>query len=513
MQAAQLHFEAGDATRSTELFEEAIDSAPPGRDRARILFLCGTHAWMDLDRVGTMCERAIAEAEGDDELIAGAREHLAWVAIYRGDLRSASHHAAIAVRHAEAVSSSRQRAEAKATFGMVEFLVGRPAEAIMAEAERLQDIGTTERAQLEATVYTDARTQHGLQLLWAGELDASRRILEQELREQEQRGLYLVRDEVLGYLAELECRAGNWGDAARHADDSYEIIVEAGRLLAHGHILFNKALVEAHRGDVGAASSDGEEGLRVSIANGDLFYASCNRSVLGFVELSRSEPSLALEHLLPAVEYLQVMGAAEPGVIPCIPDAIECLVSIGELDETERLLHEHEQKGRKLDRPWAIATAGRCRGLVLAARGDVPAALEALDRALRDHERVRQPFELARTLLVKGRLPRRGKRRRAARETLQQALTIFESLGAPLWAERARKEIARVSGRRTYGAGELTPSERRIAELVADGKTNKEVAAILVVADRTVEGALTQIYRKLGVRSRTELARKLAGSG
>jgi DNA-binding NarL/FixJ family response regulator len=107
---------------------------------------------------------------------------------------------------------------------------------------------------------------------------------------------------------------------------------------------------------------------------------------------------------------------------------------------------------------------------------------------------------------------RRAKLRRAARGSLEAARASFERLGARLWAERAREELGRIGGRHA-AADELTPSERRIAQLVAEGKTNKEVAAVLVVADRTVESALTHIYRKLHVRSRTELARKLMRTG
>jgi DNA-binding NarL/FixJ family response regulator len=147
--------------------------------------------------------------------------------------------------------------------------------------------------------------------------------------------------------------------------------------------------------------------------------------------------------------------------------------------------------------------------LIAAARRDLAGAEVALERAIEQHREVPQPFDLARTLLALGEVQRRAKRRRAARETLKQALAIFDELVASLWSERARNEIARIGGRAPAG-DELTPSERRIAELVADGKTNKEVAAILVVTDRTVESVLTQVYRKLDVRSRTELARKLA---
>jgi DNA-binding CsgD family transcriptional regulator len=118
------------------------------------------------------------------------------------------------------------------------------------------------------------------------------------------------------------------------------------------------------------------------------------------------------------------------------------------------------------------------------------------------------PFERARTLLIYGTMLRRAKRRKAAREAIEEALSIFESLPAPVWVENARAELARIGGRAPSGGG-LTPSERRVAEVVAAGKTNKETAAELFISVHTVEDALKRIYRKLGVRSRTELARRL----
>jgi DNA-binding NarL/FixJ family response regulator len=120
------------------------------------------------------------------------------------------------------------------------------------------------------------------------------------------------------------------------------------------------------------------------------------------------------------------------------------------------------------------------------------------------------PFERARTLLALGAIQRRAKRKRAARESLEQALAIFEELAATLWADKARGELAQISGR-APSRGELTPTEERVALLVAEGRTNKEVAAALFVTDRTVEYHLSHIYAKLGVRSRAELARRLPG--
>ena len=122
-----------------------------------------------------------------------------------------------------------------------------------------------------------------------------------------------------------------------------------------------------------------------------------------------------------------------------------------------------------------------------------------------------QPFELARTLLVKGEVERRAKQKRTARSTLGRALGIFEALGAPLWAQRARDDLARVGGA-VLPSSELTPTEQRIAQLVAEGKTNREVAEALFISVKTVEANLSRIFHKLGVRSRTELTRRMAAT-
>jgi DNA-binding CsgD family transcriptional regulator len=181
-------------------------------------------------------------------------------------------------------------------------------------------------------------------------------------------------------------------------------------------------------------------------------------------------------------------------------------VALGHLDEAEALLAPFEDAGRILDRAWAMATGARCRALVLAAQGDLQGASNAADEAVRHHERLPLPFELGRTLLVSGAVQRRAKRKREARDTLTQALEIFEGLGAAAWSERTRAELARIGGRRAASSVDLTPTEARVAELVAAGGTNREVADALFVSVYTVEANLKRIYRKLGIRSRTELA-------
>jgi DNA-binding CsgD family transcriptional regulator len=168
-----------------------------------------------------------------------------------------------------------------------------------------------------------------------------------------------------------------------------------------------------------------------------------------------------------------------------------------------------EERALRLDRSCTLATVHRGRGLLSAAKGDLAGSLDAFERALAQHERVAQPFELAGTLLAVGTVRRRAKQKRGARESLEQALTMFEQLGARLWTEKTRAELARIGGR-APASGALTSTEERVACLVAEGKTNREVAAALYVSERTVEGHLSRIYRKLGVRSRAELARRLA---
>ena len=507
--AAEYHFDAGDATRATALLEESITMARPGRDRARLLFRLASISWLDMHRVQGLSEQALREVGDDAETQAAIHEHLAWVGIYRGDLAYAAAHTSASMDWVRLVADPAVRAESLSTFGMVEFLMGRPARDLMAEAVQLEDVAIQEGPGSQTTVFTASRTCRGLQLLWAGELAAAREVLHQELTEYERLGRYVVRGELLTYLAEVECRAGNCNAAARHAQEAYDIDVEAGWLLGLGHLLFPRALVAAHTGDVDAARSG-----RGGRASPELAQRGHARREL--------QPGGARVPRTLAVERCRGDGAAragagvprrtgvpEPGIVPVAPDAIEAMVSLGRLEEADALLNRLEHQGRILHRPWAIATAGRGRGLLTAARGDLSTARSALEHALVEHRHLPQPFELARTLLVKGEVERRAKQKRAARSTLEQALGLFLALGAPLWAQRARDDLARVGGAMPPSS-ELTPTEQRIAQLVGEGKKNREVAEALFISVKTVEANLSRIFHKLGVRSRTELTRRPA---
>jgi DNA-binding CsgD family transcriptional regulator len=236
-----------------------------------------------------------------------------------------------------------------------------------------------------------------------------------------------------------------------------------------------------------------------------------NGSALGFLELSLGNPAGAHERLAPLVQLAERMGLEEPGIFPFVPDEIESLISLGDFDGADALLERFEDQASTRDRALALASAARCRGLLSAARGDLDRAIASAEEALDHLGRVPQPFDRARTLLVKGQIQRRQKRKRPARETLDEALEIFEHVGAPLWAEKARSALGRIGGRPPAPTG-LTPTEVKVADLVGQGMTNREVAAALFMSEHTVRANLKRIYSKLDVRSRTELAAVLAGS-
>jgi DNA-binding CsgD family transcriptional regulator len=188
----------------------------------------------------------------------------------------------------------------------------------------------------------------------------------------------------------------------------------------------------------------------------------------------------------------------------CLDEA-EAAAAAGRAEQAEEALRVFE--GRVPDPPdWLEPLFRRARAVVRGA--DTAFAVAELVDALAARSLAELPFERARTVLALGVARRRGLERAAAREALTEAATAFEQLGTPLWAERARAELARVGGRAPGDS--LTTAERRIAELAADGSSNKEIAAALFVSVKTVEAALSRVYRKLGVRSRAALGKALA---
>jgi DNA-binding CsgD family transcriptional regulator len=264
--------------------------------------------------------------------------------------------------------------------------------------------------------------------------------------------------------------------------------------------------VAVHRGQHELAREHSERALELAEEQFAL-HPPQHLAILGLVALATGDTSAGAEWLGRAERQATTLGWGEPSIRWWTGDYVELLLEAGRIDEAVRILDVWEADAARLGREWVLAQVTRCRGLVAASQGDVDRAALLLQQALAQHEAVGDPFGEARALLAVGIVRRRARQKRAARESMEAALERFEAIGASGWVAETRAELGRVGGR-TRQEG-LTAAERRVATLVAEGRTNREVAAALFLGERTVASHLTHIYAKLGVRSRTELARKV----
>jgi DNA-binding CsgD family transcriptional regulator len=508
VETAGYQLPAGELGAAAATLERLVDELPPGGARADALLLLAS-AQQRFERCLEFALLALSDARGDDARVAKIECYIAELLLIRGASEEALEHARAALASASRSGDPARLAIALSTVSWFETV-----SAVEPTPELLERALALEEEGLRAGVSDTSSPSFvlGMRLMFSGRLDEARERMRLSLHRAAALGDERGVSAALLHLAELEFRAGNWALAARHAVEGYEHAEQTGREQDMSGLLYATALVDAHLGRIAAARSAAARGIALSESCGDEVFRLQHLAVLGFLELSVGDAAAADGILRPLATRLASFGWREPSIYGELPNAIEALLELSELDEARRFLAELEDRLGRVESPWGNASAARCEGLLLAAEGDVQGALAVLERALDLHEEVAQPFDRARTLLALGATQRRARKRRAARETLESALAILDELGAGPWAAKVRSELARIGGR-TPSGDELTPSERRIAELVAEGKTNKEVAAVLVVADRTVESALTQVYRKLDVRSRTELARKLAGPG
>jgi DNA-binding CsgD family transcriptional regulator len=353
-----------------------------------------------------------------------------------------------------------------------------------------------------------ARLTHTRMQIYIAQLDEARATLRTLYEEARASGL---RWEIpaLSFLLDAETRAGNLAVASELADEFVAIVRPTNRKLAEVTAALSRGLVLAWIGDVELARREADEAIAIA---DDLRFGARSadaRWVRGFVELSLGDPAAAQGYFAPAVANVFSGGVQAPARhVPLIRDAAEALAALGRPAETQPLIEWLEKDS---ENPWARAAVAFSRGVAAAASADEEHALAHLEDAVEMFGRLPLPLDLGRALLALGSAQRRSRRLRDARTSLANAVRIFDERGAPLWADRARRELARIGGRPRADAT-LTPSELRVAELVADGLTNKEVAARLFVTDRTVEGHLSRIYAKLGLRSRAELARRFTAT-
>ncbi len=447
---------------------------------------------------------AIPDAFGQPALEAEAREGVSATSFrLRRHLAEAVEHAAAAAVLARRAKRDELVAEALATEALAEAILGREEATVTSAAAYALQAVTEHRRVMSQPAFDMAIIE-----LWREELDEARSrflaLLERAQQMHDESSLYYLH--VM--LGQVECVAGRLDVALQHTELQVEPARQAGLETLVAYLLAVAAWTHAHAGNEVAARAAAAEALELAERTTGVpawFFAV---SALGQLELARADAHAADAALAPLVAFAREQEMCEPGATWCVVDEIEALTEVARDDEARELLDWYEGNAVRLGRVAARANARRCRGRLAASAGQHALALDTFGEALELHARILRPIDEGRTLLALGAAQRRAKERRAARETLQRATAGLEAAGAHLWADRARAELARVGGR-APSKGELTPVERRVAELVASGSTNREAAATLFLSTRTVEGHLSRVYAKLGIRSRVELAARL----
>ncbi|CAN5578281.1 LuxR family transcriptional regulator [soil metagenome] len=506
--AGEYHFVSGNLDRARQIFEEMAAVLAPGPVRASVLRRLAKVRYRNdsCSIAAQLLTRALAEAGEDGALKAQVERDLAWAVMLCGDMEAAAGHANSALELIREASADSMFAEVLAATAMAEFLRGGglPAESM----RRAIDLEGTDS---DTPIEWRPSMMLGMMLNWSGASSEARRRFDDIHRRALEAGEDTSLPFLLAQMSESATREGDFTAGIRRADEALTMSLQTGQKPMRAAALSAKALAEAHLGNLDDARITAHAGLELAEAVGSVVMMMWNQAVLGFIELSADAPAAAHANLAPLVAWREVVGIREPGMLRFLPDEIEALVALGELEKADALLAGYEADAIRLDRPWARLAAARCRALHAAAAGDSIGAVEALRLALEEHTGAVQPFELARSMFVLGSVQRRTRRRKDARESLQSAQQIFDELGAKTWSDKARRLTERPGGAaKRGGEANLTPAERRVAQVVARGATNREAAGRLFVSVRTVELHLTSVYRKLGIRSRTELAARMA---
>jgi DNA-binding CsgD family transcriptional regulator len=340
----------------------------------------------------------------------------------------------------------------------------------------------------------------GRAALRLGDDDAAHRIHRRAAMRSRSSGAFSILTQVLPRLALCELWAGRWPSAAASAKEGLALARDIGQGTLGAHLLAVATLLSALRGDEDECRSRAKASRERAAARGLTLVDDLTNWALTVLELGLGRPAEAFEHARRLVAVPTVAWAAA--------DRVEAAVRAGEPSVAADWLEPFAAWANAVASPWARAASLRCRAILAE---DPAVASDFFSAALAAHAGATRPFERARTELAFGELLRRSRRRIDARRHLQEAVDTFEGLGAVAWAERARGEL-RASGRtaRTRDPStidQLTEQEVQIAGFVADGLTNRDVAAHLFVSPRTVDFHLRNIFRKLGITSRTELAR------
>jgi DNA-binding CsgD family transcriptional regulator len=349
-------------------------------------------------------------------------------------------------------------------------------------------------------------------LAWLEEYELARVLLDRIVEAHRGAGALGDLSYVLFFVADLDFRLGRLASAYASAQESVRLAEQTGRDLQVMASLTILAATETLLGLAQDARTHATHALALAGAILNVTFVARANAALGLLELTHGRPATAIAHLELVERTHARSDIAEPSVLEWMPDLVESLIRVDRPDDAAALLERFSGYADRTNRTWARAVTARYRGLLS------PEDAEAyFEHALALHEETPRLFERARTELCYGEALRRSGRRAEARDHLRAALEAFERSGAVPWADRARHELGAtgetVRRRDPTVAERLTPQELQVAFAVTEGRTNREVAEALFLSPKTIEYHLHNIYRKIDVRSRTELAHRLAHEG
>jgi DNA-binding CsgD family transcriptional regulator len=479
---------AGETARAIAMVDAIAASLPPGRERFAALAL---RVGLDFGEAEAVLARA--EADAPDELTRGRildlRAYGAYM--YRGDLRLGATLAAAAREIAVRAGDPTLEMLASATLGTVALLTGEPRPELLARAIQLGQASGTFRLGRWPEV------EQARQSVWAGHLGEARALFDRLFAMTARSGLEFQRPYRLVDLANLELAAGNLSVACRLAEDGIESATDAGNGPIIAWLRYPDGLAAAHLGDHERARAAADAMCAWGTERAELPRLLMAHHVFGLDALARQDLATARRELDRGLAVARRTGQAHPGVVPVLPDALEAAAAGGDAPSAAALAAELGRQADALALPWVDAAARRGRGLATLVAGGAVAAVADLAAAAAAFDELGYALDAARAVRWQGLALARAGSPAASERALSAARRRFESLQARPWAEQTP----------TRGSRPLSDTDRRVVELVAAGRRNREIAGDLHVSVGTVEAALTRIYRTVGVRSRAELAR------
>jgi DNA-binding NarL/FixJ family response regulator len=497
---------AGEPARGSSLLERLWESGPDPSVRAATAHLRGLVTLMttSTEAAYALLLREARIARGADPIVAA--EMLASAGLARA-MAGLGHEALRCLQEARhtVIACGGLSPYVAALLACVLTLAGRAREAreafaaldaFLDEVDPLTPIGQSLVISLTPTT-------------WLGDFDRAGRYLSRWVDRARESGSLAFLGSPQAFGAELDFRRGRWRDAEARAAEAVHSLEETGQRGSLGFALITLATIEAALGRADDCRAHAQQATELAEELGLGSIVIYRGFALGLLDQGLGRPASAVAHLEPLVDLTREAGCGEPAAVMWQPDLVEAYARLGRLGDARRELATLAEQAERTDGIWARAATRRCRGLI---DDDID---RHFGEALALHAGLQMPFERARTELLYGARLRRAGRRAEARGQLGLALAAFHELGAVPWAAQAREEIA-ASGTPLHprsaprSADELSARELQVARTVARGLTNREAAARLFLSEKTIERHLGSVYRKLGLRSRAQLARRFA---